>query len=290
MAETAPFARERSCEEAKHPAPPPGLLGRLKDLLTCRRRAAGVKGGSSASSTSPRGYEELRKHAEKLTEEQKAAFKTMAWWSEVQTKTGAKVFVLAPRGERGDMEAYIDMWSLFAYAVSQMHENVVERQELFAVVWVQLSDHRVWPYTATVFKSQLHERYVRCLDAVHVVHPSWTVRLLRLALWPVASDEFWEQFQCHERVEFLEPFVSLKKLELPKEIYEHDKFLDTQADEMSKDAATQMNGRFGGSSMLGGMNKKVSEANERESQKYKAQMDNIQELLEEKGYGQKKSE
>jgi len=46
-------------------------------------------------------------------------------WSspDVQTKMGAKVFVLAPRGPDGNTECFIDMWALFAYAVTLMHEQ-----------------------------------------------------------------------------------------------------------------------------------------------------------------------
>lgn len=40
-------------------------------------------------------------------------------------------------------------------------------------------------------------------EAVHVVHPSWTVRFFRLVLWPLASDEFWDYFHSHERIELL---------------------------------------------------------------------------------------
>lgn len=42
-----------------------------------------------------------------------------------------------------------------------------------------------------------------CREAVHVVHPSWTVRFFRLVLWPLASDEFWDYFHSHERIELL---------------------------------------------------------------------------------------
>merc|ERR1711924_558163 len=160
---------------------------------------------------------------------------------------GAKVFVVAPRGPGGDNECYIDMWNLICYCLEQMHDRVVERGEMFAVVWVQMSNHRIWPVTAMMLKRQLHERYGRFLEALHVVHPSWSVRVLRLGLWPIASEEFWDQFECHERVEFLEPGINLRKLALPQDIYEYDKFLDKQAEEMSKQMASQMHGgSFGG--------------------------------------------
>jgi len=62
-----------------------------------------------------------------------------------------------------------------------------------------------------------------------VVHPSWTVRLLRLFLWPVASEEFWDIFYAHERIEFLDTVVSLNALGLPADIFEYDKFLDDES-------------------------------------------------------------
>jgi len=267
----------------------PGLAGRvltgLKSVLTCRRRASGAKAGSSTSK-SLEAYRDLIKCGHSLSDNEKAAFRNMAWWSEVETKTGAKVFVLAPRGAGGDQECYIDMWKLLAFAACQMHDHVVKRDEPYAVVWIQLSSHRVWPLTAMAFKRHLHERYSSCLDAVHVVHPSWIVRLLRLALWPVASYEFWDKFECHERVEFLDSFMSLSKLELPDDIYAHDKFLDKQADEMSAETAKHMNGRFG----MGMYGSGTEAARDPENMKYKEQMESIERLLGEKQGHSKKAD
>lgn len=279
VADTAQAGSSDSGEVPAAPGLAGRLLGGLVGLLTCRRRAAGAREGSSASTSSPE-YEALRKCGRSLGDDEKAAFAKMAWWSTSQTKSGAKVFVLAPRGPDGDTECYIPMWKLLAYTASQMHEHVVKRGERFAVVWVQCSNHRVWPFTARAFKSHLHERYARCLDAVHVVHPSWTVRFLRLALWPFASDAFWDQFECHERVEFLDSFMDLKKLELPDDIYEFDKFLDRQAEETSKESARQMNGRMG----FGGG---LDAASDPQSMMYKEQMDAIQQKLQGQGRDKK---
>lgn len=255
------------------------LLTGLMSMLTCRRRAPQAKGSPSTS----KAYEDLRKCGQALSDNEKASFQKMAWWSQVKTKTGAQVLVLAPRGAGGDTECYIDMWKLLAYAACQMHDRVVKRDEPYAVVWIQFSSHRVWPLTAMAFKRHLHERYSSCLDAVHVVHPSWTVRFLRLALWPFASYEFWDQFECHERVEFLETFMSLNKLELPGDVYAYDKFLDKQADEMSAESAKHMNGRFG----MGLFGSGMDAGSDPQSVKYKEQMDDMQRLLQEQGHDKK---
>merc|ERR1711865_899117 len=152
----------------------------------------------------------------------------------------------------------------------------------FAVVWLQFSGHRVWPFSALTLKNHhLHEKYGRFLDAVHVVHPSWSVRLLRLALWPFAGDEFWDQFQCHERVEFLDSSVNLKKLALPADVIAYDKFLDVEAEEMSKNAHKTMSKHWGG------YNPMMQEDSQSSSQQYKEQMDDIQNVLSQKGYSKK---
>jgi hypothetical protein len=171
MAAAALVAEDKELDSGKLVASP-GPLGRIRDLLSCRRRAPS-DADRGASSSKP-GYEALRKRSEHFSEEQKAAFKQMAWWSKTETKMGAKIFVLAPRGPGGDTECYIDMWSLLAYVISQMHDHVVERGELYAVVWCQFSDHRVWPFSARRFQKLLPLKYSHGLDAVHVVHPSWT--------------------------------------------------------------------------------------------------------------------
>lgn len=63
----------------------------------------------------------------------------MAWWSEVKTKQGSKVFVLAPRGPQGETEPgrsaceertaqdyYINMKELLGFALAKMHKERVE--------------------------------------------------------------------------------------------------------------------------------------------------------------------
>lgn len=225
------------------------------------------------------GYETLRKRGVALTQEDKALFKMMAWWSLCKTKTDAKVFLVAPRWP-GNVEDYVDMEKLVAYAISTMDDHVVKNNERFAVVWVQFSDHRVWPHSAWSIKRNLHERYSTNLEAVHVVHPSWSIRFLRLALWPFASDEFWDKFECHERVEFLDTFMDVSKLELPQDIFEYDKFLDRQADELSQETAKQMSGRFGtfgASPNISGLDS----SNDPETKKYQEQLDTLKKMMEE---------
>lgn len=292
MAATTPLtAAEQepsSCDGDAAAVPAQGFAGRLLALLTCRRRAKELKIGSPPSVFPV--YEALRKHGQELSDDQKAAFGKMAWWSKSETKMGAKVFVLAPRGPHGDTECHIDMRGLLAYTVDQMHDHVVKQGALFAVVWVMFSDHRVWPLSAWSFKKHLHERYARCLDAVHVVHPSWSVRLLRLALWPYASDALWDHFECHERVEFLDSYMNLKTLALPADVLEYDKFLDRQAEEATQNAGKQMNGGWGqhGVGGMGSTGAGVDAA--MGSKQYKEQMENLEKLLSEKGYGGKKSD
>lgn len=287
MAATAPLVNAEVLEKGdeKEPVASLSFAGRLLSSLTCQRRAPAAKADTSATAAA---YEALRKKGQELSVVEKAAFKQMAWWSAAETKTGAKVFILAPRGPGGDTECSIDMWKLFAYAVDQMHEHVVKHEQRFAVVWVQFSAHRVWPFSALTLKNHhLHEKYGRFLDAVHVVHPSWTVRLLRLALWPIASDEFWDIFQCHERVEFLDTYMSLKKLALPDDIAVFDKWLDTQAEEITKNAAKQMDGRWGSQWVK---NDGFEAMTSPDSEKFKEQMENIQGLMRQEQQGRDKKD
>lgn len=209
-----------------------------------------------------------------IARKEQAKFEQMAWWSNAQTKRGARVFVVCARDPDAGLEAYLDMRKLRAYSVFKMHEHVVSQDKKYAVVWAQLNDHRVWPIPALRFKRSLPKRYANNLEAIHVVHPSWSVRILRLCLWPIASEEFWDQFQSHERIEFVEPYVDrMKKLGLPDDLYEYDRFLDKQAEEMSKQAAQQMGGRWSSPGM------------EAESKQYNNQMKEIEKLLKQKGYG-----
>merc|ERR1711933_539708 len=144
----------------------------------------------------------------------------------------------------GDLDVYINMWDLLAFVLSIMHESVVGHHRRYAVIWAQGSDHRIWPWSAYRFKSLLPDIYAEQLEAVHVVHPSWTIRFLRLALWPIARDEFWDYFYAHERIEFLDSVLDLRKLELPPDLYQYDRYLDKQAQEASEQAARQMGHRY----------------------------------------------
>eukprot|EP00425_Heterocapsa_triquetra_P023501 CAMPEP_0195118602 /NCGR_PEP_ID=MMETSP0448-20130528/117438_1 /TAXON_ID=66468 /ORGANISM="Heterocapsa triquestra, Strain CCMP 448" /LENGTH=163 /DNA_ID=CAMNT_0040155877 /DNA_START=92 /DNA_END=583 /DNA_ORIENTATION=- len=163
-----------------------------------------------------------------------------------------------------------------------MHDYVVGENKRFALVWVQFSDHRMFSTTLRTFWKSLHQRYLRNLEALHVVHPSWAVRLLRLTLWPVAPDDFWDRWFAHERIEFLDSHMDMKKFKLPSDIYEYDKFLDKQAEKINEDAKTKFGGGFG------------SAAAEEERKKQAEQIDELQRLLKEQAYsgagGDKKSD
>ncbi|CAE7425704.1 unnamed protein product, partial [Symbiodinium sp. KB8] len=124
-------------------------------------------------------YEQLLKTGSAVDQRKREDwYDRLAWWTDVKTKSGARVFVLAPRGPRGETEYGINMHELLAYALSKMHRVVAEEDTRFAVVWVQLSDHRVGPWQCFRFAESLHERYAANLEAIHVVHPSWTTRIL----------------------------------------------------------------------------------------------------------------
>lgn len=184
------------------------------------------------TSKPPPGYAKLLSDGRGLTEVERAVFRKMAWWSRATTKRGAKVFVLAP----SDSIRGMDMQRLLVYSLSIMHEHVVTEDQRFAIVWVQLSEQRVWPLSAMQLKASLHEMYTKNLEVMHVVHPSWTLRFLELALLPFAENAFWEKFQVHERLEFLEDYVDLKALELPREFYEFDRYLDREAELLQRQA------------------------------------------------------
>lgn len=154
------------------------------------------------------------------------------------------------------------------------------------MVWVQLSDHRVWPWQAWRFSESLHERYGNNLEALHVIHPSWTIRILRLILWPLASEEFWDFFYAHERIEFLDTHIDFGKFRLPKDVYEYDKFLDQQAAELSKSNAMRHGGSFGGMGM--GMGMDSNSQTEEDKNKFDFQMDEMKRLVEQQGKGGKK--
>merc|ERR1712039_630783 len=134
-----------------------------------------------------------------------------------------------------------------------------------------MNDHRLWPHMMRKFKASLHPLFFKHFEALHVVHPSWGVRILRLLLWPVAEDDFWDYFYAHERIEFLETYVDMKKFKLPSDIQEYDKWLDKQAAEMNEKAKSSMGTGFGG--MGAGM------TSPEEEKKHKEQMDELQRLL-----------
>ena len=118
------------------------------------------------------------------------------------------------------------------YATSLLHEHVVERNQRYILIWVQMNDHRFSILELVKLYRGLPQKYLDNLDALHVVHPSWSVRLLRLALWPICPVGFWDRFEAHERIEFLPEEClggSLAKLHaaLPKELIDYDKYLDT---------------------------------------------------------------
>merc|ERR1719464_1057098 len=147
----------------------------LLDRLFCRRRKA------AEPPQDPRGewiskYRDVMLMGRKVTEKRKDWYEKLAWWSDSTTKTGARIFVLVPRGPKGEHDVWIYMWELMSFAVAKMHEHVVTEDKKFAIVWVQFGDHRMWLHHITQFRKQLHPRFAKNFEALHVVHPSWTVR------------------------------------------------------------------------------------------------------------------
>eukprot|EP00930_Biecheleria_cincta_P064926 TRINITY_DN5061_c0_g1_i1.p1 TRINITY_DN5061_c0_g1~~TRINITY_DN5061_c0_g1_i1.p1 ORF type:complete len:300 (+),score=58.07 TRINITY_DN5061_c0_g1_i1:38-901(+) len=269
-------------KEAAADAPEHSPLSRLINLfrLACcqRRRSREAREAS---------YGKLLDLGRKIPEQKQTDwYEKLAWWSDAKTKRGARVFVLAPRGPQGETDHPIDMSELLAFALTKMDKTVVKENTAFAVVWVQLSDHRVWPWQAWRFSELLHARYADNLEAVHVIHPSWTIRILRLFLWPLASDEFWDYFYAHERIEFLDTHIDFGKFRLPKDVYEYDKWLDQQAAELSKSNAMRHGGAFGGMGM--GMGMDSTSQTDEEKKKFDIQMEEMKRLLEQQGQGGKK--
>lgn len=254
-----------------------GFFSRLLRLLTCRRRRT----AQELDQERQRRYKELLQVGKNVPEKRKEWYDKLAWWSDAKTKSGGRIFVLAPRGPKGETEAWIDMWELLAFCVSKMHEVVVTEGQSYSVVWCMLSDHRAWPWTLRSFRDSLDPRYSQLLDVVHVVHPSWGVRFLRLVLWPIAEDELWDYFCSHERIEFLDTHIDVRKFKLPKDLYEYDKWLDKQAQESSEQAKKNLGGGFG--SWGGGMA-------ETEKRAHDEQMEQLKRLLEQKGYGAQKQD
>merc|ERR1712039_816343 len=130
-----------------------------------------------------------------------------------------------------------------------------------------MNDHRLWPHMMRKFKASLHPLFFKHFEALDVVHPSWGVRILRLLLWPVAEDAFWDCFHAHERIEFLETFVNMKTFQLPSDICEYDKWLDKQAAELNEKAKNNMGG-FGSTGGGGGLSSE-------DEKKQKEQLDEL---------------
>eukprot|EP00421_Protoceratium_reticulatum_P067802 CAMPEP_0168425388 /NCGR_PEP_ID=MMETSP0228-20121227/35299_1 /TAXON_ID=133427 /ORGANISM="Protoceratium reticulatum, Strain CCCM 535 (=CCMP 1889)" /LENGTH=263 /DNA_ID=CAMNT_0008439381 /DNA_START=61 /DNA_END=852 /DNA_ORIENTATION=+ len=240
----------------------------LAGLLGCGRRPP----PEEAERVRLQEYRDIIVQGRKVADKRKDWYEKLAWWSDCKTKRGARIFVVVPRGPRGEHDTWIYMWELLSFAASRMHEHVVTEDKPFAIVWVQFGDHRMWSAQTTRFRNSLHPKYAKNFEALHVVHPSWTVRVLRLLLWPVAPDEFWDRFHCHERVEFLEPFIDMRKFRLPKDVYEHDKWLDKQALEMNEQAKNRGLGGMGGSMM-----------SEDEKKKQQDQMEAVRKMMGQSG-------
>lgn len=254
-------------------------LTKLYRLVTCKRRRSPEEDVQSRT----KSYNELLKLGRSVPENRKAWYEKLAFWSDVKTKMGNRIFVLAPRGPRGETEVHIDMWELLAFSLVLMHDSVVTEGASYSVVWVQLNNHRMWPWTMLNFAEYLHPKYGQLLEALHVVHPSWGCRILRLVLWPIADDELWDYFYAHERVEFLDTHMDMRKFRLPKDIYEYDKWLDQQAQEINEQAKKQ----FGGGSMFGA-SPGGFQLSEEDKRNHQMQMEELKRLLEQKGLGGKK--
>lgn len=256
---------------------PLSRIGKVLNVLRCRHR----RSKEDLNADALKRYHSLLASGKTVPEKkQKEWYDKLAWWSEAKTKNGARIFVLAPRGPEAELDFPVDMRELWAYSLCKMHEVIVEEDSKFALVWVQLSDHRVWPWNVLSCLESLHERYSKNLEAVHVVHPSWSVRILRLLLWPLASDELWDYFYSHERVEFLDSFIDMKTFRLPKDVYEYDKWLDKQSEELHK----QQQAKYGGGpSMFGGALGSTFGMSDEERQKNDLQMEELKRLLQAKG-------
>jgi len=243
-------------------------------MQCCRRRS-----NEAEEVLAQQRYEDLLARGRAVDSKQRHWYDKLCWWSDVSTKTGARIFCVAPRGPKGQTEYPISMWELIAYCLTKLHDHVVTESRQFAIVWVQLNDHRLGLMDLRRLKASLHPRYLAMLEGLHIVHPSWLVRALRLLLWPIAEDELWDRWHAHERVEFLDSHVDMKKFRLPKDIYEYDKWLDKQAQE----ATEQANKRFGSGGASGGLGGFGGGAMEAEGNKAKEQMDQFKRLLEERG-------
>lgn len=249
-------------EEPSQPVGQSVTAGWLESL-GCRRRATRdvVIHPSKSSDSGPTGYRELVKRGREISDQAKYA--RMAWWSEARYKRGeahykvaesantdtcnSQVFVLAPRGKGAMIDmAKVDMWKLLGYAMSQMHDHVVRQNKRYTLLWMCFGDHRLWPWQVLNVYRNIHERYVTNLDAIHIVHPSWTVRSLRLIMWPLERflpEDIWERFHAHERIEFLDSEgLNTKRLDLPDDIIKYDKSLDEHAEESMRMASDMLGG------------------------------------------------
>jgi len=225
-------------------------------------------------------YHEMVAAGRQVDDKNKNWYEKLAWWSDVKTKAGGRIFALVPRGPKGELDMWIDMWELLCFAVGKMHEHVVTEDKPFAIVWCQFGDHRLFFPTMSRVRSSLHPKFAKNFEALHVVHPSWGVRLLRLTLWPIAPDEFWDAFHAHERVEFLDTSIVTESRDfrlLPRDVYEHDKWLDQQSKELNEQA--KQRGGFGGMGGLSGA------GGHQESEEEKKAMEELRRLLEAKGNG-----
>lgn len=202
-----------------------------------------------STSKPPSGYAELLEEGWAMSAEVRAACHRLAWWSHEKTLQGASIFVLAPRElDVGGDKLRLSMHRLIAYALSVLHEHVVKQDKRFVLVWVQLNDLGMWPHSAWKLKNSLHGMYAKNVDAVHVVHPSWTTRVVELALCASSTpslERIGEKLYCHERLRFLEKYFSLKALGLPSDMYDHDDLLDIKAEMARRQAEIALEHGFG---------------------------------------------
>jgi len=259
-------AKGAQASAGANPAAGGGLLARL----SCRRRSKEV-----LDKERQQRYRDLFLCGRSISEKRKAWYDKLAWWSDCKTKRGGRIFVLAPRGPKGEHDVWIYMWELLGYAINKMHEYVVTQDNRFAVIWVQFGDTRTWAPTLMQFRDSLHTKYAKNFEALHVLHPAWSTRILRLVLWPIAPDDFWDSFHAHERIEFLDPFVDMRHFRLPSDIVEYDKWLDKQALEMSEQAKARGMGGFGATAM-----------SEEDKKKHEEQMEQFKRAMAAKGHKQ----
>mmetsp|Transcript_59592 Transcript_59592/g.141794 ORF Transcript_59592/g.141794 Transcript_59592/m.141794 type:complete len:262 (-) Transcript_59592:51-836(-) len=214
-------------------SPPIGISRSLVLLLQ--------RNGSSV----PDVYAELLARGKELAEKRTKAIEKQVWWSDTQSKPeGSLVLIVAPRLPKRLCDGVglfgFPMWDIVAYAFFLLHEHAVVQDKPFRVLWAMGNDHRIWPWDIAVLCKVLHPALRHNMQELHVLHPSWAVRVVRVLLWPIAEEDYWNIFQCHERVEFLDRIMDLKKLRLPKGMLEYDKFLDEMAREASEEAAKKM--------------------------------------------------